>query len=65
VISSFCRKIDDKCNLLGYYAVSSGNSLTNVWDNLSVPSSRVKILDPGEHNYLLFFSSHPAASLIS
>jgi hypothetical protein len=32
----------ENCALLGYYAASSGNSLTNFRDNLSVPSSRVK-----------------------
>ena len=30
------------CALLCYYAVSSGNSLLTFWDNISVPSSRVK-----------------------
>jgi len=27
VISSFCRKVDESCILLGYYAANSGNSL--------------------------------------
>ena len=30
------------CNLLGHYAVLSGNSVPTLWDNLSVPSPRVK-----------------------
>jgi homospermidine synthase len=61
VISSFSLKVDEKCAILGYYAVSSGNSLPNFWDNLSGPSSRVKILDPEERNTLLF-SHHPVVT---
>jgi hypothetical protein len=30
------------CALLGYYAVLNGNPLPTFWDNVSVPSSRVK-----------------------
>jgi hypothetical protein len=30
------------CNVLGYYTMCSGYSLPVFWDNLSVPSSRVK-----------------------
>jgi hypothetical protein len=33
---------DEICALLGYYPVSSGNSLPTFRDNLSVPSSRIK-----------------------
>jgi len=29
------------CALLGYYAASSGNFLPMLWENLSVPSSRI------------------------
>jgi len=42
VIQGFCRKVDENCVLLGYYAASSGNSLLTFQDNLSVLSSRVK-----------------------
>jgi hypothetical protein len=31
---------DENCTSLGYYAVSSGDSLPAFWGNLSVPSSR-------------------------
>jgi len=41
MISGFCRKVDENCALLGYYAASSSNSLP-FWDNLSSPSSRDK-----------------------
>jgi len=41
VISRLRREIDDIWALLGYYAVSSGNSLLTFMENLSVPSSRV------------------------
>jgi hypothetical protein len=30
------------CHLLIYYAAQSGNSVPTMWDNQSVPSSRVK-----------------------
>jgi hypothetical protein len=30
------------CTVLGYYTVYSGNSLLTFWDNLLVPSARVK-----------------------
>jgi len=44
VISGFRRDVDDTCVLLGYYAALSGNFLQTFWNNLSVPSSRVKNL---------------------
>jgi hypothetical protein len=31
------------CGLVGYYTASCGNYLQTFWDNVSVPSSRVKI----------------------
>ena len=37
-ISAFCRKADENCALLGYYAASSGNFLPTFPDKLSVPS---------------------------
>jgi len=48
--------------LLSYYAASSDNSLPMFWDNLSVPSSRVKnprsILNPSSperHSTVLIY----------
>jgi len=32
----------ENCALLCHYAASSGNSLPTFWDNLSVPSYRIK-----------------------
>ena len=40
VISGFYREVDENCDILGYYKVSSGNSLPTFRDNPSVPSSR-------------------------
>jgi len=40
------REEDKNCTLLGYYAASSGNFLQTFWDNLLVPSSKFKVLDP-------------------
>jgi len=42
LISGFCHEVVEKCTLLGYYAVSSGNFLPTFQDNLLVSSSRVK-----------------------
>jgi hypothetical protein len=42
MISGYRREIDKNSILLGYYAMSSGNSLMMFRENLSVPSSRVK-----------------------
>ena len=42
MISGFRREVAENCALLGYYAVSSGNSLPTFRDNLSVPSSGFK-----------------------
>ena len=38
-ISGFRREVAQNCDLLGYYAASSGNFLAKFRDNLSVPSS--------------------------
>jgi len=43
VISSFRRAVEEICALLGYHAAYSGNFLQTFRDNLSVPSSKVKI----------------------
>ena len=40
----FRREADYNCALLGYYAVSSGNFLSTLRDNLYDPSSRVKMM---------------------
>jgi len=43
VISGFRRDIKNYiCAILGLYAEQSGNSVPTFWENLSVPSSRVK-----------------------
>jgi hypothetical protein len=42
MISGFRRNVDEICRLLGYYTASCGNYLPIFWDNVSVPSSRVK-----------------------
>ena len=50
LISGFRRDVDGICGLLGYYTASCGNYLPTFRDNVSVPSSWVKIptrnLDP-------------------
>jgi hypothetical protein len=43
LISGFRRDVDEICGLLGYYTASRGNYLPTFRDNVSVPSSRVKI----------------------
>ena len=43
--SGFRREVDKNYTLLRYYVASSGNSLPTFRDNLSVPFSRVRILD--------------------
>jgi hypothetical protein len=43
LISGFRRDVDETCGLLGYYTASCGNYLPTFRDNVSVPSSRVKI----------------------
>jgi hypothetical protein len=44
VIACFHHKVDQNCALLGYYAASSGDFLLMFHDNLSVTSSRVKLI---------------------
>ena len=44
VISGICHKVDVNCTLLGYYTVSTGNSLRLFQDNQSVAFSRLKNL---------------------
>jgi len=46
MISVFCHDEDESSAVLGYYTASSGNFLPTFWDNLSVPSSRYKVLGP-------------------
>jgi hypothetical protein len=42
LISGFRHDVDEICALQGYYAASCGNSLLMFWDNVLVPSSRLK-----------------------
>jgi len=42
VISDFCRKVHEKCALLGYYAASSGKFFTDVSGQLIGPIFRVR-----------------------
>jgi hypothetical protein len=42
MISGFHRDADEICALLGYNAASSSNPVPTFWENISVPSSRVK-----------------------
>jgi hypothetical protein len=38
VTLDFRREVDEHCDLLGYYAACSRNSLSTFRDNLSIPS---------------------------
>jgi len=51
MISVLRHEVDENWALLGYYATSSGNSLTMFWENLLVPSTRVKNLNPWRWNW--------------
>jgi len=44
VVSGFRSDVDKNLALLGYYAAHGGNFLPTVRDNISAPSSSVKIL---------------------
>ena len=46
VISGFRREVPENCAVLGYYAASSDNFLATFRDNVSVPSSGSRILEP-------------------
>jgi hypothetical protein len=57
---SFCRKVDENFALAGYYGANSGNFLLTFPDNLSAPSSGVKMGPKGcpkvsviNHHHLL------------
>jgi hypothetical protein len=52
VILGFHHEVEESCAFLGYYAVSSGNSLPTFWDNLLVPSSMVR-------NYYYMLRNNP------
>jgi hypothetical protein len=43
LISGFRRDVDEICGLLGNYTASCGDYLPTFRDNVSFPSSRVKI----------------------
>jgi hypothetical protein len=59
MISGFRRDADDICDLLGYYAASSGKSLPTLRDNVSVPSSK------GHENFLEFLSLEDRTDTLS
>jgi len=42
MMSGFCCKVDENFSLLGCYGARSGTSIPTFWNNLFVPSSRVK-----------------------
>jgi hypothetical protein len=43
VFSGYRREVDENFSLLGYYTVNSGNFLPTLRDNISAPSSWVKM----------------------
>jgi len=51
VISGVRRDVDEICALLDCYAVCSGNSVPTFRDNISVPYSRVSILEDGTNRF--------------
>jgi hypothetical protein len=57
LISGFSGDVDEIWALLGYYAASCGNCLPTFWDNVSVPSSRVKSPSRKERNTCVFIFS--------
>ena len=63
LVSCFRREVDENCVLLGYYAASSGNSLSTFRDNLSVPSSKFKNLENGSHAAFLGSNPHSTGNL--
>ena len=60
LVSCFRREVAENCALLGYYAASTGNSLSTFRDNLSVPFSKFNNLENGRH--ATFFRSNPHSS---
>jgi hypothetical protein len=42
MISGFCHNVNEICALLWFYAAKVGRLLSTFWNNVSVPSSRVK-----------------------
>ena len=42
MISGFHHEVDEKCALLNYYTVGSGNLLLTLWDDQLVWSSGIK-----------------------
>jgi hypothetical protein len=42
MISGFHHEVEEDCTLIGYHAASSSSYLVTFWDNVSVPSLRVK-----------------------
>jgi hypothetical protein len=52
LISGFCWEVSENCALLGYYTMSSADSLLTFRESLSVPSSRSKNSLEGGTNIL-------------
>jgi len=42
MITGFDCNVNEVCAFLGSYTMQSGNYVSTLWDNLSVPSSRVQ-----------------------
>jgi hypothetical protein len=59
MISGFRCEVDENCALLGYYAMSSGNSLGTFHDSLLVPSPRVKNAETSVWNYHYSLHNNP------
>jgi len=56
MVTGFRHEVDETGVLLRHYAACSGNSLPTFRDNLSVPSSRVKIQEDRQPLYLDFLT---------
>jgi len=65
LVSCFRREVDENCALLGYYAASSGNSLSTFQDNLSVLSLNFKNLENGSHAEVFGSNPHSNGNLFS
>jgi hypothetical protein len=44
MISGFWCEVEENYSILGYYTVSSGNSILTIWDNLLISTPRTKRL---------------------
>jgi hypothetical protein len=61
MISGFCCDVEENRILLGYYAQSSGNSTSVLWDNLTVPTPRTNRVVPNQwlRNYHYLLHNNP------